>query len=114
MPSLAAGAVSALLSAKDYPALERELARAPAAEVASLWPELGALDKLVVFKLLDAARALEVFEKLPFSERYFVFSGFPLQSIAPVLEELTPAQRRPFVQLPRDHYERMFRLLGAR
>ena len=69
------------------------------------------MQKLVVFKLLDAPRALELYGTLPFREKYFLLMGFPLNSIAPVLEGLSAAQRRHFVQLPRQSYDRMFRQL---
>ena len=104
--------VKKLLAAKEYAGLERLLSEAPAAGAASLWPGLSPMERLVAFKLLDAAKAMEVFEALPFDDRYFVLCGFPLQSIAPVLEDLTPVQRRPFVQLPRALEERMFRRLA--
>ena len=83
------------------------------AELAKTWTKLPALDKLVAFKRLDAPRALEFYTLLPFNEKYFLLCGFPLQSIAPVLEGLPLGQRRRFVSLPREFYERMFRQLVA-
>lgn len=105
--------VESLLAGKDYPALERLLAGQKPKETAALWPRLSQLERLVVFKLLDASRALEVFDLLPFEDQYLLLCGFPLQAIAPVLEGLPFAQRRPFVQLPRDFQDRMFRRLAA-
>lgn len=81
------------------------------AELAIAWPKLKPLQKLTLFKLLDAPRALEFYARLPFDEKYFLLCGFPLQSIAPVLEGLSSADRRRFVQLPREFYDRMFRQL---
>jgi Mg/Co/Ni transporter MgtE len=104
--------IEALLRAKDYAALEKQLSALPLKELAAAWPRLGRLDKLVVFKLLDAPRALELYGLLPFDEKYYLLCGFPLQSIAPVLEDLALAQRRHFVQLPRESYDVMFRQLA--
>lgn len=98
-----------LLAAKDYAGLEALLAGAAVSELAALWPELEPMERLVAFKVMDAPRALELYEALPFDHRYFLLCGFPLQSIAPVIAALPPAGRRPFVQLPRDYYDRMFR-----
>lgn len=100
-----------LLRARDFAALEAELSLAPLDALASWWPQLSPLDKLVAFKLLDAPRALDFYTRLSFKEKYFLLCGFPLQSIAPVLEGLAPGQKRHFVQLPREFYDKMFRQL---
>lgn len=105
------GRLQELLRARDYAALEAALARAPLADLAAAWTKLSPLDKLTAFKLLDAPRALEFYSGLEFKEKYLLLCGFPLQSIAPVLEGLPPAQKRRFVQLPREFYDRMFRQL---
>lgn len=97
------------LRARSIPELRRALATLPRKELLAAWPGLSPLERLVCFKLLDANSALEVFEALPFEERYFVFSGFSVDSVAPVLEDLPPSERRLFVQLPKDAYDRMFR-----
>jgi hypothetical protein len=54
---------------------------------------------------------MQLYAALPMKEKYYLLCGFPLQSIAPVLENLTTAQKRHFVQLPRENYDRMFRQL---
>lgn len=104
-------AIRAGLAGRDYGRLETLMAAANLAELALLWPALAPLEKLVLFKLLDAPRALEFYARLPFNEKYFLLCGFPLQAVAPVLEGLPPAERRRFVQLPREFYDRMFRQL---
>lgn len=102
-----------LLKRGDYAALEKAVAGADLQKIASLWSRLAPLQKLVVFKLLDAPRAMEFYGRLPFKEKYYLLCGFPLNAIAPVLEGLAPADRRRFVQLPRPFYDRMFRRLVA-
>lgn len=97
--------VAAPLRAKDYAALEKELAACRLDDLARAWAPMNAMDKLVAFHLLDAPRALELYEKLPFDEKYFLLGGFSLQSIAPILE----TTKHRFVPLPRDYYDRMFR-----
>ena len=100
-----------LLKDSDYAELEKVVARADLEELAVIWPQFGAMSKLVLFKLMDAHRALEFYASLAMKEKYYLLCGFPLQSIAPVLESLKPAERRVFVQLPREFYDRMFKLL---
>ena len=103
--------LQALLAAREYAVLEEELAQAPLAPLAKLWKTLEPLAQLTAFKLLDAPRALEFYGLLSFKEKYLLLCGFPLQSIAPSLEGLTISERRRFVQLPREFYDRMFRQL---
>ena len=62
-------------------------------------------------KLKNVLVALEFYRGLPFAQKYFLFSGFPREAIAPVLEDLAPALRRLFVQLPSDFKKTMFREL---
>ena len=113
MPGLDAAVVKRRIERKDYASLEAELADAAPCDVAAAWSGFSALEKLIVFKLLDAPRAMELFGRLAFAEKYLVFCGFPPQSIAPAIEGLSPQERRPFVQLPREDYDRMFRQLLA-
>ena len=106
-------ALEALLSRKDYGGLRRALGKAEREALAEVWPRFRPLERLVLFKLMDAPAALEFYRELPFKERYLLLCGFPLNSIAPILEEVGPAERRLFVQLPREFYDRMFRQLRS-
>lgn len=109
--SVDAAAIAELLKRKEFAALESELAATPIPALLRFWNALNPLERLVAFKLLDAPRALELFEKAPLEEKYFLFGGFPLAAIAPVLEGLPLMQKRHFIQLPRAIYERMYRAL---
>lgn len=102
-----------LIRARRFSELEPLLASEPASALASSWDELSPMERLVAFKMLDLARAADLFDRLPFAHQYFLLCGFPLQSIAPVLEDLPVGQRRCFVQLPADFQERMFRRLAS-
>jgi hypothetical protein len=92
--------IGALIKSGAYGDLRVWLAAADRPALAHDWPRLTLLHKLVAFKLMDAASALAFYQLLPYQERYFLFSGFPLNSIAPVLEDAAPSLRRLFVQLP--------------
>jgi len=104
--------VSDLIHAGAYAELRARLAAADRGELARSWPRLEPLHKLVAFKLLAAAGALDFYRRLPYREKYFLLCGFPLGSIAPVLENAPPGARRLFVRLPVRFYERMFRELA--
>lgn len=100
-----------LLQSKDYAALRRTLAGIEPGFLAEYWPKFPALRKLTLFKLMDALSAWEFYGTLPFKEKYLLLCGFPLNAIAPVLEQADAQQRRLFVQLPREFHDRMFRQL---
>ena len=57
-------------------------------ELARVWPELDVLEKLTVFKLLPPPRALQFYGDINVEEKYLLLSGFDLNSIAPILEDL--------------------------
>ncbi|MBI3552886.1 MAG: hypothetical protein HY077_10245 [Elusimicrobia bacterium] len=103
--------LESLLKDCAYAELEELVANADLGELAVIWPQFGAMSKLVLFKLMDAGRAMEFYARLPMKEKYYLLCGFSLQSIAPVLEALKPAERRVFVQLPREFYDKMFKQL---
>lgn len=105
------GEIESLLKAADYEGLSKIAAASDLRSLSELWPRLGPMEKLVLFKLMDAPRALELYGRLAFKEKYYLLCGFPLNAIAPVLENLEPPRRRLFVQLPREFYDRMFRML---
>jgi Mg/Co/Ni transporter MgtE len=100
MPPSEAAHISRLVSAGAYAELRDRLRGADLARLARSWPRLKPLHKLVAFKLMNAAAAADFFALLPGAERYFLCCGFPAASIAPILENAAPPERRLFVQLP--------------
>lgn len=79
----------------------------------SEWGKLDPMGKLLAFKRLNAAEALEFYRALPFEDKYFLFCGFPLESIAPLLETLPEAERGRLQMWPKDFQRRMRGLLDA-
>ncbi|MDD5658077.1 MAG: hypothetical protein PHF00_12575 [Elusimicrobia bacterium] len=104
--------VAELAGAGAYGELRAFLRGADLALLARGWRRLEPLHKLVAFKLMSAAAALELFARLPYEERYFLYCGLPAASIAPILERAAPAERRLFVQLPAPLQRRMFESLA--
>ncbi|MBI4376409.1 MAG: hypothetical protein HY549_08165 [Elusimicrobia bacterium] len=95
------------LERRDYPELQAILAQSSLTELGEIWPGLKPMSKMICFKLLNAPKALEFYDRLGFEDRYFLFCAFPLAAIAPVLEEASERDRLRFIQLPRAGYERM-------
>ena len=106
------GRIGVLIKSGAYGDLRVWLAAADRPALAQDWPRLAPLHKLIAFKLMDAASALAFFRLLPYQERYFLFSGFSLQSIAPVIAEAPASVRRLFVQLPAKFHEIMLQGLA--
>jgi Mg/Co/Ni transporter MgtE len=98
--------------AGDFAPLRAWLARADRGELARDWPRLAPLEKLAAFKLMDAVSALQFYRSLPYRERYFLFCGLPLQSIAPLIADAPASVRRLFVQLPAKSQGAMLADLG--
>lgn len=111
MGTLEHGLIERLCRDADYAQLEKVVSEADLGALVSLWTRLRPLEKLTVFKLMAAPRALEFYALAPFKEKYYLLCGFPLGAIAPVLEGLPSLERRRFAQLPRKFYDRMFRQL---
>lgn len=106
-----AGRIAELIEKAAYGELKSFLDGLECGRLAAAWPELKPLERLVAFKLLDGPAAMQFYGELSFKEKYFMLCGFPLNAIAPVLENLGLHERRLFRQLPRDCYDRMFRQL---
>ena len=109
--TLDAAHIEELLKKALYLELKDQLSQLAPGELAPVWVKLKPFDKLVVFKLLEAPAAMDFYTAASFGDKYYLLCGFPLASIAPVLEDLNEHQRRAFHQLPRDFYDRMFRQL---
>ena len=112
MPTRGTQRIGALIKSGAYCGLRVWLAAADRPALAQDWPRLKPLHKLIAFKLMDAASALAFYRLLPYKERYFLFSGFPLQSIAPVIAEAPASVRRLFVQLPANFHAVMLQELA--
>jgi len=96
--------IDAWITSGAYGDLRLWLATADRPALVHDWPRLKPLHRLIAFKLMDAASALAFYRRLPYREKYFLFSGFPPQSIAPIIAEASASMRRLFVTLPAKFY----------
>lgn len=90
-----------LIAERDFAPLERLAASLELPALVEAWRALPSLGRLALFKLLEPPRAMELFYRLGYDEKYFLFCGLPMSSVAPLLEGLPPQEKRRFVSLPR-------------
>ncbi|OIO12415.1 MAG: hypothetical protein AUJ52_00280 [Elusimicrobia bacterium CG1_02_63_36] len=102
-----AGELAGRLESRDYRAVKALLNEGALEPLAECWPRLPLFDRLTAFKLLSPERAWAFFENLGEADRYALFTGFDLGSIAPVLEPLPDSERALFVALPESFRDRM-------
>lgn len=105
------GELRRLLAEKSFLRLKRKLEAIDCESLAGCWDGFEGLAKLILFKLLKPAKALRLYERLSFESQYFLFCGFELQTIAPVLEDLSGKTCRLFHKLPEAYYDKMLRIL---
>lgn len=87
------------LGRRDFAALKALLARTPDAELLACWGGLAAVERAAAFKLLPRERALGLFARMPFDEQFLMIQAFPLESIAPLIEDAAPSARELFHRL---------------
>lgn len=102
-----------MLDQAAYADLKECLARSSLEELSSLWDGFASFEKVILFKLMKAKKALALFPRLGFKDRFLLLCAFPPESIAPVLERLAPGDRRLFHRLPGTAYHSMFSELTA-
>ncbi|MBI5210985.1 MAG: hypothetical protein HY927_13530 [Elusimicrobia bacterium] len=97
----------------DFIGLRRKLGAMDTDALAAAYAGLAPMERLVMFKLLAPAAALALCRRLVPAEVYFLLCGFPLQSIAPVLDGLEGWQRASFHESPRGLHDEMLSFLAA-
>ena len=99
----------------EWASARRALAARDAGLVAQSWSTFKPLEKAALFKLMEEARAFEVFRRLPHEEQYFLLGAFELGTIAPLLEGLEPKTRALFRRFDPKLHDAMFReLVGVK
>lgn len=101
-----------LIGGKDYASLKAQVASMDNGGLLAVWRRLRPLERLLLFKLLPAGRAMNLFEALDFEQKYFLFCGFDRGAIAPSLEGLPKRIKASFTSLPESCYDEMLRLLA--
>lgn len=105
--------IRAFLERSDFIGLRRKLGSMDTRALAAAYAGLAPMERLVMFKLLAPAAALSLCRCLAPAEVYFLLCGFPLHSIAPVLDGLEGWQRASFHEGPRGLHDEMLGLLSG-
>jgi len=99
------------LSHADYKEIKSSLEVGDLTELLEAWRFFRPMERLLLFKLMEPRRALDFYSQLEFNERYFLLCAYEPNSIAPVLEKLSPQNRALFKPLPAVYYDRMLKMI---
>ncbi|HEX7125495.1 MAG TPA: magnesium transporter [Thermodesulfobacteriota bacterium] len=104
--------VDRLLDARDLETLKGVLAAMPQSDVASLLAERSEADQVILFRLLDKDRAIEVFEQLDVDQQRRLLEGFTEERAREVIASLDPDDRaRLLDELPAKVAKRLLQAL---
>lgn len=99
-----------LLNKKDFRGLKGELQQVPLAQLHETWSDLKPFQKVILFKLLERGRALEMYSALPFEEKYLVLCAKQLQTLAPILEAFPQGERSLFHEIDEEQHDQMVKM----
>ncbi len=101
-----------LIEDKNFNELKRLLKGLHPVDLAEGWDKFSSQEKLVVFKLLDTKRAIEIFEELDFEEQSFVLNNLEDTSISELLTDMASDEKaKLFKNLPDRIRKKMSTLL---
>jgi magnesium transporter len=102
-----------LLAKKDFVQLKEIIKKIHSIDLAEGFTKyLAEPEKILVFKLLSARRAIEVFEDLSRNEQNFLLNNLENQEVAQVLNEMAPDVRaKLFKELPNKAVKKLWSLL---
>ncbi len=101
-----------LLEARDLDTLKRVLAVMPQADVAAMLAERPEADRVILFRLLDKDRAIDVFEQLDVDQQRRLLEAFTEERAQEVVASLDPDDRaRLLDELPAKVAKRLLQAL---
>ena len=104
--------IKQLLAEKKFLALKDLLRKIHSIDLADGWPQLSNEEKIVIFKLLSAKKAVEVFEDLRFREQSYLLNNLDNSEVAPILNEMAPDERAElFKDLPAKVVRKLFSIM---
>jgi magnesium transporter len=105
--------IKELLQKKDFNGLKAFLKDVHSMDLAEGWRYLEPINKIIVFKLLSAKKAVELFENLTFSERSHILNNLNSEEVAQVLNDMAPDDRADlFKELPKKVSKKFFNLIN--
>lgn len=100
-----------LLGRRAFAELKAVLGRFDLGSLAAVWGNFPVLERMILFKLLEAPRAAELWRLVSFEERYLLLMAQPREALGPELE--AAGGKGLFHELPRAEAGRMTRELIA-
>ncbi|MFA5779524.1 MAG: magnesium transporter [Elusimicrobiota bacterium] len=101
-----------LIEDKNFNELKKLLKGLHPVDLAEGWDKFSPTEKLVVFKLLDIKRAIEIFEELDFNEQTYILNNLEDTSISELLTDMASDEKaKLFKNLPDRIRKKMSALL---
>jgi magnesium transporter len=101
-----------LLSQKDFNQLKGLVNKLHSIDIAEGWHKLEASEKIIVFKLLNFKKAVEVFEDLKFEQQSYLLNNLDNIQISSILNEMAADERADFFKdLSPKRYKKLFSLM---
>jgi len=102
-----------LIENKDFSGLKALIKTIHSMDLALGWRYLEPQEKIIVFKLLSARRAVEVFENLRFTEQSYIMNNLDNAQVAEIINEMAPDERADlFRELPEKVSKKFFNLIN--
>ena len=104
--------IKELLEEKNFNQLKDLLKRIHSIDIAEGWEKLKGQEKIIIFKLFSAKKAIEVFEDLRFFEQSYLLNNLDNAEIAPLLNDMASDERAQlFKDLPPKVNKKLFSLM---
>jgi len=104
--------IKELIAEKNFSELKKLLKGIHPVDIAEGWGKFTPQEKVIVFKLLEIRRAIEIFEELDFDEQNFILNNLEDTSISELLADMASDEKvKLFKQLPDRIRKKMAALL---
>src|ERR1700719_2749957 len=109
---LLAPEIRTLIDARDFNGLRRLFKEWPPADVADVMLDLPEDDQVIIFRVLPAALAADVFEYLGIEEQQNLLKAMAHEQVVAILNEMSPDDRTALLEeLPSEAARQLIRLL---
>ncbi|MCM8797378.1 MAG: magnesium transporter [Candidatus Omnitrophica bacterium] len=105
--------IKELIQAKDFNALKLVLKNIHSMDLALGWRHLEPTEKIIVFRLLGAKKAVEVFENLRLSEQTYILNNLDNAEISEIINVMAPDEKTDlFKELPQRVTRKLFLIVN--
>lgn len=105
--------IRGLLIQKDFSNLKQSLKNIHSMDLAEGWRYLEPHEKIIIFKLFSAKKAVEVFENLKFDEQAYILNNLENADVTQIISQMAPDERADlFKELPKKVSKKFFSLVG--